>query len=446
VTILTRFAPSPTGRLHVGNARTALINWLFARAAGGRMLLRIDDTDRDRSDPTLVPVIDDYLRWLGLDWDLAVRQSERNDRYEEAFRALQEAGRVYACYETPEELAAKRTAARELGRPPVYDRAGRDLTAADRRALEAEGRRPHWRFSLPEEPIRFDDLIQLEKRFEPEALSDPVVRRADRSFIFLFASAVDDRAFAVSHVVRGEDHVSNTAVQIALMAALGGPIPLFAHLPLLVDESGSPLSKRLASLDLGTLRGCGIEPAALASYLAALGTSAAPRLIETSAELVDGFNIEAYGRSAPRFDPGALARHSTATLRNLSFAVVAPRLQALGLGAVDERFWAAVRANIERLDDVRRWWAICHEPLVPLIDDPAFLEDAATLLPAEPLDQDAAAAWLEAVRERTGRRGKNLFHPLRLALTAREHGPSLVHLLPILGRTRVLARLRGTSA
>lgn len=410
------------------------------------MLLRIDDTDRERSDPTLIPLIDDDLRWLGLDWDFSGRQSERETAYEEALRTLEAAGRVYACYESADELTAKREAARAAGRAPVYDRASRDLTALDRTRLEAEGRRSHWRFFLGDQPITFEDLIQGAKAFAPAALSDPVVRRADGGFTFLFASAVDDRAFGISHVIRGEDHVSNTAVQVALMAALGGPVPRFGHLALLLDETAAPLSKRLGSTDLGSLRDAGTEPAALASYLAALGTSAAPRLVEETAALAHGFRIEAYGRAPPRFDPEALARLSALTLRNLPFTRVAARLSAIGLGEADEAFWLAVRPNLERLEDAAEWWAVCREPLAPILDDPVLLEGAAALLPEGALDETAATAWLEAIREKTGRRGKALFRPLRLALTAREHGPSLAHLLPILGRERVLARLRGETA
>ncbi|HEX6142644.1 MAG TPA: glutamate--tRNA ligase [Geminicoccaceae bacterium] len=446
MTTTVRFAPSPTGRLHVGNARTALINWLFARSRSGWVLLRIDDTDLARSDPTLIPVIDADLRWLGLDWDLVARQSERLDDYDQAFERLRAAGRVYACYETSEELDAARRQARAAGRPPLYDRTGLRLGAAERARLEAEGRRPHWRFALPDDPVRFADLIQGEKRFSAGALSDPVVRRADGSPTFLFASAVDDAAFGITHVVRGEDHVTNTAVQIRLMQGLDAAVPAFAHLPLLLDAAGAPLSKRLGSLDLGALQAEGVEPLALASYLAALGTALAPRTIVALGDLLGDFRLEAYGRASPRFDPGALERHSVETLRALPYATVRPRLVASGLTEAGEDFWLAVRPNLGRFAEVAHWWAVCRAALVPVVEDPDYLEQAASLLPDRDLDRPAAEAWIDRLKHATGRKGRALYRPLRLALTGREHGPALGHLLPILGRERVLARLRGQTA
>ena len=444
MTTLTRFAPSPTGRLHVGNARTALANWLLARRSGGSFLLRLDDTDTARSDPVLAHAIEEDLRWLGLDWDAFVRQSERTAIYEAALGRLRAAGAAYPCYETAAELESRRAEARKAGRPPVYDRAALRLTPDELESLEAAGRKPHWRFRLREGATQWRDLIQGEKRFESAALSDPVVRRGDGTFTYLFASAVDDTALGVSDVVRGEDHVTNTAVQIALIEALGGPVPAFAHLPLLVDTAGHALSKRIGSLSLQAVREAGIEPAALAGYLMALGTGEAPPAAPLL-ELATRFDLGACGRAPPRFDRQALQRFSAQYVRTLPFDQARPRLDRLGLEQADRRFWDAVRPNLERFEDVRDWWTICHGTLTPVIEEPGYLAEAARLLPAGPLEEAVADGWLQALKERTGRKGKALFRPLRLALTAREHGPPLPHLIPIMGREKVSGRLQGLT-
>jgi len=446
MSIATRFAPSPSGLLHIGNARTALVNWLFARAHDGRFVLRLDDTDAERSGEALVRAIEEDLRWLGLVWDEAYRQSARLARYETAFERLAGAGRVYACYETPEELEAKRRAQRARGRPPVYDRAGRRLSAAERAAYEAEGRMPHWRFALDDGEVVWRDLIQGDKRFVGRRLSDPVIRRADGRPTYTFASAVDDLDLGITHVIRGEDHVTNTAVQIQIIETLGASVPAFAHLPLLVDPDGKNLSKRLGSLDLRGLREQGLEPMAINAVLATLGTGEAPRPVFRLQELVPGFDLENFGRAPPRFDPGLLERCNADLLHAMPFEVARPRLEALGVTEADERFWRAVRPNLDRFDDAMHWWAVCHAALAPVIEEPEYLREAAELLPEGALDEAAFAAWKNALEARTGRKGKALLRPLRLALTAREHGPALAHLLPIIGRERVRARLCGETA
>jgi glutamyl-tRNA synthetase len=447
LTASTRFAPSPTGRLHVGNARVALLNWLLARAAAGQFLLRIDDTDAKRSRPELVQAIEDDLRWLGLDWDARYSQSERTAAYDDAFARLRDAGAAYPCYETPEELAAKRAAQRAAGRPPVYDRAALRLNDTERRALEGEGRRAHWRFRLPDRPIRWDDLIQGAKTVPPGAVSDPVIRRADGSPTFLFAGAVDDGELAVTHVLRGEDHVTNTGAQLALIEALGWPAPRFGHLPLLVDAAGKGLSKRLGGLSLEALRDEGLEPGALLGYLAVLGTGREPRPVATPADLLDGFNLSAYSRAPPRFDVEQLHRLSVTAVRDMPFDAVRVRLQALGAEGADAAFWDMVRPNVASFAEAAAWWAICHAPLVPVIDaaDRDMLAGAADLLP-EFLDGDDYDGWLARLQAASGRKGKALFRPLRLALTGREHGPELRLLLTQLPRFRVEARLRGRTA
>jgi glutamyl-tRNA synthetase len=436
---VVRFAPSPTGHLHLGNARTAVVNWLFAKRHGGRLILRIDDTDRERSRPAFETVIREDLAWLGLDWQAEARQSARADRHEAAFERLRAAGRAYPCHETPEELAALRERQRAAGLPPRYDRPALQLG-------EAEGRRPHWRFRLPEGELAFDDLILGPRRFAADSLSDPVIRREDGSPTYLFASVVDDAEMGVSHVIRGEDHVTNTALQLALLDALGAAPPCFAHLPLISDAAGRQFSKRLGALSLRSLREQGIEPWAIVLTLAALGTPTAPDPATAPEDLVAGFSLAGYGRAATKLVVDDLPRFSAAVLHHLPVPAVAGRLQALGLGEVDAAFWEAVRGNLDRLEEVRLWWAVCTEPLRPVVTDPELLAAAAELFPEDVADEAAFAGWTQALRQATGRKGRALFQPLRLALTAREHGPELKHLLPLLGRKRALARLRGETA
>ncbi len=444
-----RFAPSPTGRLHVGNARIALVNWLLARAGGGAFVLRIDDTDAERSRPEFVAGIEEDLRWLGLTWEERVFQSRRLARYRDAAEALKAAGRLYPCYETPEELEYKRRRQRARGRPPVYDRAALALSDDDRRRLEAEGRRPHWRFKLDEaEEVCWHDLVRGPSHVQAGSLSDPVVIRADGTFLYMLPSAVDDIALGITHVVRGEDHVTNTAAQIQMMRALGGDAPAFAHVPLLLGAEGEGLSKRLGSASLADLRAGGIEPEALASLLAKLGSSepVEPRL--SLADLAAEFDIARLGRASPRFDPAELDHLNARLLHAMSFTQAAPRLRALGLPDVDAPFWEAVRPNLARLSDAAEWWAVCRGPVRPEIaaEDRDWLREAAALLPPEPWGEETWAAFAAAVRGATGRKGKALFRPLRLALTGREHGPELKVLLPLVGRARARARLVGETA
>lgn len=440
---VTRFAPSPTGLLHVGNARTAILNWLLARKAGGGMILRLDDTDADRSRQEYAEAIVEDLAWLGLDWTAVVRQSDRMDRYAAARAALEEAGRLYACYETPEELESKRAAQRERGRPPVYDRAGMALSSEERRALEAEGRQPHWRFLLGDRAVGWSDLVRGDVRFEAGHLSDPVLFRSDGVPTYTLASVVDDLEFGITHIVRGEDHVANTAVQIDLFEALGGPVPVFAHHPLLTDAAGQGLSKRLRSAGLRAFREDGIEPMAVVSLLARIGTADPVEPFVTLDEVLAGFDLGRIGRAPARFDPDALAALNAHILQRMPFAMVRDRL---GIGGADEAFWAAVSPNIAKLSDAVEWWHVCKAPLAPVIADAVVTEAAADSYPDGPIDEAAWKAWTGTIRERTGRKGRELFRPLRLALTAREHGPELRALLPLIGRDRAVARLKGETA
>lgn len=448
MTPTVRFAPSPTGLLHVGNARIALANYLLARKAGGRFVLRIDDTDRARSRPEYVEAIRRDLAWLGITWDEEVRQSERLALYAEAAERLKAEGRLYPCYETPEELGLKRKARLARKLPPVYDRAALALSAAERARLEGEGRRPHWRFRLKDGEIAWPDAVRGPQRFAAAALGDPVLVREDGSFLYMLPSSVDDLALGITHIVRGEDHVTNTAVQIQLMEALGGdPRALvFAHLPLLADEEGKGLSKRLGSLSLEELRANGIEPMALASLLAKLGTMDAVEPRTDLDRLAAEFELAKVSRATPRFDRAELKRLNARVVSGLSFAEVRARLMALGLDEASEVFWLTVKPNLSTVAEAAVWWRICRTPLTPRIEDAAYLESAARLLPEEPWDETTWSRWTEALKEASSRRGAALYRPVRLALTAEEHGPELKNLLPLIGRARAAARLCGQTA
>ncbi|MEI6557915.1 MAG: glutamate--tRNA ligase [Rhodospirillaceae bacterium] len=447
MTVSVRFAPSPTGLLHVGNIRLALVNWLFARKAGGSFLLRLDDTDDERSTPDFAAAIEADLSWLGLTWDRRVRQSDRLARYQAAAGRLKAAGRLYPCYESAEELGLKRKSLLARGLPPLYDRAALRLTAEERTRLETEGRRPHWRFRLDHAPVSWTDLVRGPAQFEGSSLSDPVLVREDGRPLYTLSSVVDDIEFGISHVIRGEDHVANTAVQIQLWRALGGAVPGFAHLPLLTDAGGHGLSKRLGSLSVASLRDEeGLEPMALLSLLARLGTADAIEPQRSLGALIAGFDMTRVSRATPKFDAEELKRLNARLLHETPFAEAAPRLLAMGYTRVDERFWLAVRPNLSRLSDVTEWLRVTHAPVTPTAADLDFTGAAAALLPPEPWTEATWAAWVERIKAETGARGKALFLPLRLALTGREHGPELKNLLPLIGRDRALARLSGRVA
>lgn len=438
---VVRFAPSPTGLLHVGNARMALMNALYAKKTGGRFVLRLDDTDKERSTEAFAAAIEEDLAWLGLAWDAIERQSARMARYEEALGALKAAGRVYACYETAEELDYMRKRLRAQGRPPVYAPGVITVSDADKAA-----RAPHWRFKLEPGTVAFDDLVRGPVTFDAANLSDPVVVREDGTFLYMLPSAIDDADFAVTHVVRGEDHVTNSAVQIQMFEALGARPPAFAHVPLLTDISGAGLSKRLGSITLKSLRESGIEPLALASYLARLGTSHDIGLASGLDALAAEFDFADVGRGTPKFDPDQLSRLNAQLLHDLPFGDVAPRLAALGIDGADAPLWEAVRGNLSGLADVAVWRDVCYGQAVPVIEDAAFVSAAAEILPTGPWDQETWKAWTDAVKAATGAKGKALFMPLRLALTGLDHGPELKALLPLIGREKASSRLKGETA
>ncbi|MGV2497520.1 glutamate--tRNA ligase [Pelagerythrobacter aerophilus] len=439
MTVITRFAPSPTGRLHVGNIRTALHNWMLARKNGGRFLLRIDDTDAERSKEEYVAAIRADLAWLGLDPDGEERQSARLDRYEAAFERLRAADRVYRCYETAQELDLKRKILLGRGLPPVYDRAALTLSEADHAAKAAEGIAPHWRFKLDhDEPIAWDDGIRGPQKFDPAQLSDPVVRRADGSWLYMLPSAVDDLDMGVTDVLRGEDHVSNTAVQVQMFSALadGGQMPRFAHEALLVGSEGK-LSKRLGSLGCDAFRERGIEPEALVALLARIGTSLPVEPIADRQALIETFDLATFGRAPARFDEAELERINTAIVHQLDYGAVADRLPQ----GMDAAGWHAIRPNLATVGDAAELWRVVTGPIEQpdfSAEDRAYLAGAARALE---WGEDPWHALTGALKEATGRKGRALFLPLRQALTGMDHGPDMAQLLPLIGEAEARARL-----
>jgi glutamyl-tRNA synthetase len=446
MSIRVRFAPSPTGRLHVGNIYVALNNWLFAKKAGGQFLLRLDDTDRERSTLAFAAIIEDDLKWLGLKWDEFTRQSDRIDTYEAAAAKLKAAGRLYACYETAEELALRRKVQLSQGKPPVYDRAALNLSDADRAKLEAEGRRPHWRFKLESRNVTWNDLVRGAQHIDESSQSDPILIREDGTFLYTLPSVVDDVELSVSHVIRGNDHVTNTATQIQIYEALGAAAPTFAHLPLLVDASGEGLSKRLGSLSIMQMREEGLEPMAINAYLARIGTGHAVEPVASLDALVAEHDLGKFGKTSPRFDPAELQHLNARLLHAMSFDTVKPKLAALNFAQVDPALWEAARGNLEKIGDIALWQQICRSEIAPVVPDGSFAAKAAELLPSEPWDAETWKAWTQTVQKTTGKKGKDLFMPLRLALTGLDHGPELKVLLPLIGRARALKRLRGERA
>ena len=430
----TRFAPSPTGYLHVGNLRTALFNWLIARKAGGEFILRIDDTDPERSKPEYVDQIKRDLEWLGLTWDRIETQSARLDRYAQAAEDLRAKGRFYECFETPVELDLRRKKQLNMGKPPVYDRAALALSEAEKDALRAE-RPAHWRFRLDHERIEWDDGILGPVSIDAASVSDPVLIRGDGQVLYTLASVCDDIDFGITDVVRGSDHVTNTATQIQIIAALGGAPLRFAHHSLLTGPQGESLSKRLGTLALKDLREQGVEPMALLSHMARLGSSDPVELRQDMAELVEGFDISRFGAAPTKFDVADLSGLSAKLLHGMEYAKVAEDIRALGVpDDIAADFWDMARENIETRADLAGLWALCRDGVAPVIapEDAEFVAQALDMLPPAPRDRTTWKAWTNAVKEATGRKGKALFQPLRKALTGAEHGPDMSRLLPLL--------------
>ena len=434
---VTRFAPSPTGYLHIGNLRTALFNYLISKKAGGQFILRLDDTDPERSKQEYADGIKHDLEWLGLTWDRVERQSDRLDRYEQAAQELRDKGRFYECFETPTELDLKRKKQLNMGKPPVYDRAALDLSDAEKEKLRAERGNGHWRFKLDHERIEWTDGILGDQSIDAGSVSDPVLIRGDGQFLYTLASVCDDIDYGITHVVRGNDHVTNTATQIQIIQALGGALPSFAHHSTLTGPQGEKLSKRLGTLALRDLREKGIEPMALLSLMARLGSSKPVEVAESLDEIAEGFDLTSFGAAPTKFDEADLVPLSARVLHETDFAVVADMIADLGIPAdLAEPFWQVARANIERKADLSRWADLVLNGATPLVDaeDEEFVKTAFGLLGEPPYGPEVWGNWTNAVKEATGRKGKGLFMPLRKAVTGRQRGPEMGDLMPLLQR------------
>jgi glutamyl-tRNA synthetase len=447
MSLTVRFAPSPTGFIHIGNARTALINWLVAKKAGGSFILRLDDTDQERSTQAFADAIIEDLAWLGIAPDRLERQSDRVARYATELDRLKTAGLVYPAYESADELDRKRKRQQARGLPPVYDRTALALTAEDRAKLEAEGVRPHWRFKLSGNAAEWQDGVRGPSRIETSAMSDPVLVRADGTVLYTFASVVDDIDMGVTDVIRGEDHVANTGVQVELFRALGSSPPRFAHHNLIIAASGEEMSKRKGTLSIRSFREAGAEALALAAVAVLTGTAEAVRPVQSMDELTALVDLDRISRAPTKFDPAEVMNLTARTLHAMPYEMVAARLLALGVPEADARaLWPAVHGNITTLSDITGWHALVYSAAAGVISEPDFMVEAEAHLPAEPFTEGTWSAWTEALKQATGRKGKALFMPLRLALTGLEHGPELKGLLPLMGRAKVLARLRGQTA
>jgi glutamyl-tRNA synthetase len=433
-----RFAPSPTGKLHLGNARMAVANWLHARAQGGEFMLRMDDTDEERSTEAFAEGIKEDMTWLGLDWDCFARQSDRYDRYEIAKQKLIDDGRLYPCYESPEELGLMRKSLLQRGQPPIYDRSALKLTDEQKERFAADGRQPHWRFKLLPGAIEWEDMARGPVHFEAENIADPVLLREDGRPLYTLSSVVDDIELEMTDVIRGEDHVTNTAAQVQLFEALDGTVPRFAHISLVLDAEGTKLSKRTAdAMSLEGLREESIEPLAIITYLSKLGTSEAPQAELDLQKIIADFEVGGFGRAAPRMSVDELKHLNTALLHISPFERVKDRLDC------DEDFWLAFRENIDSLEGISLWQRVVGGEIDPVIDDADFAKQAADLLPEGDVEDGTWKAWTGAVKDSTGRKGKDLFMPLRLALTGQNKGPEMASLIKLIGRDKILKRLKG---
>lgn len=437
--IKVRFAPSPTGWMHIGNTRTAVFNWLLARKLGGQFMLRIDDTDVLRSKKEYEDAIRDILVWLGLNWSEEARQSARTARYDEVVAELKAKGRIYPCYETAEELEVMRKKLMTQGKPPIYDRGALKLTQDDIARYEAEGRKPHYRFKLNPGIIAWDDMIRGHIQYDAANLADPVIIREDGSYLYHLPSVIDDFDFGITHIVRGEDHVTNTAAQIQMFEALGGVAPQFAHLPLLTGKEGK-LSKRLGSLGVRELRAQGVENMSICAFLAKLGTSEAIEPFDNLDDLAQSLDFSKLGRSQPKFDEEELKLFNHKVVRQLSYAKVKDRL------SVTQDFWDAIKGNLNTVQEAEIWQKVCFEEIKPIIEDQGLCAKAAELLGQDLSAESAYSDWTNAIKSATGKKGKDLFHPLRLALTGLDNGPELKVLLKFIGYEKSKNRLLGITA
>ncbi|WP_218460525.1 glutamate--tRNA ligase [Rickettsia sp. TH2014] len=444
--IITRFAPSPTGMLHVGNIRAALLNWLYAKKHNGQFILRFDDTDLERSKQEYKDAIEEDLKFLNLNWDQTFNQLSRLSRYDEIKNLLLDKKRLYACYETPEELELKRKFQLSKGLPPIYDRASLNLTEEQTHKYIEQGRKPHYRFLVNHEPISWHDMIKGEVKYDGKALSDPIVIRADGSMTYMLCSVIDDIDYEITHIIRGEDHVSNTAIQIQMFEALNTTPPTFGHLSLIINKD-EKISKRVGGFEIATLRKeIGIEAMAIASFFSLLGSSAQILPYKSMEKLANQFEVSSFSKSPTIYQPEDLERLNHKLLISLDFDEVKDRLKEIDAEYIDKNFWLSVRPNLQKLRDVKDWWEICHKtPNVKILNlDKEYLKQAAELLPQGEIIKDSWSIWTKEITNITGKKGKELFLPLRLALTGRESGPEIAGVLPLIDREEIIKRL--TSA
>lgn len=445
MSVITRFAPSPTGFLHVGNARTALITWLFARANNGKFILRIDDTDIERSKQEYVDAIKEDLNWLGLHWDEEVVQSQRMDQYTTAKEKMIQAGRLYQCYETSEELQIKKKLLLGQNKPPIYDRGSLHLSDDEKSKLLSQGTSPHYRFLLNEGKIEWDDLIRGHITFETKNLSDPVLIRGDGSMTYSIASVIDDIEYKISHIIRGEDHITNSAIHIQLFQAMGASVPSFAHTSLLKSKDGG-MSKREGGFEIRALREDGYDKMAILSLLAKMGTSDSISPSYNLNELIEKFSLSKQSKSTVTYDISDISRLNAQIIHNQNLSDVSDELNNMGIYDITDDFWNSVRSNISNLKDVKDWYSVCCTKITSTKDDMEYRLIASKLLPEGDFTNDTWDMWMSAIKAETGRSGKDLFMPIRRALTNMEHGPELKRVLVILGRDRVYKRLVGLEA
>lgn len=453
--VRVRFAPSPTGYIHIGNIRIALFNWLYAQAHNGTFILRYDDTDVERSKQEYIDAIAVDLEWLNIQPNEVYYQSKRFNRYDEVAETLKQRGLLYPCYETAEELDRRRKIQLSRKLPPIYDRSALKLTAEDKKLFESQGRKPHWRFLLPNfenNPLQtkrteicWDDAVKGKQTIDLASLSDPVLIREDGSYLYTLPSVIDDIDMAITHIIRGDDHITNTGAQIALFKALGTKLPVFGHINLLATVLGKGLSKRNNDLSIRSLRAEGFESIAIQCLAVLIGTSQNVHPYLHQVELLKHFNLQDTSRSVAKFDTADLFILNSHIVHELTYTQVKTRLESLSIeGEKAEYFWNAIRSNIDKVNDASLWWEIIHDDKhfdTVSVEDRAFVCQSRDFLPEGVLNDETWKVWTKLLKEKTGRSGKTLFMPLRQALTGIDHGPEMGKLLPLLGREKVIKRL-----
>ena len=437
-----RFAPSPTGFMHIGNARIAVINHLFCRKNNGKFLFRIDDTDALRSKKEYEEAIKADMNWLGIGYDETFRQSERLDRYHEVMKKLISDGFLYKCFEPPEELEYKRKLAISKGKPPVYDRASLSLTDAEIKAYEQEGRIPYWRFKLPDKTVSWNDLILGEISYNLNNVSDPVIVKADGTFLYTYSSVVDDFDAGITHIIRGQDHVTNTAVQIAIFDEIskGTYQVSFAHLSLLVNKDGSQFSKRLGSMNLGEIRAQGVEPMAILDLLATLGSSLDTIPFTKIDDLIKYFDISKFSTNSPKFDIDDIFKISRKILHSKPFSEIAH------LG-ISEKAYEVIKGNIDSYSDFSVWKEILQSgfkaKFVPTTEETEVLQSfAQKIRVVNNFSKEDIENALNTVKAELNITNQKLYHPIRKTLTGQDKGPNIVDFMTVLGKQETLQRIK----